>query len=129
MNIPAGIPILNANKGKEPEDLLEGITARKLSENVLEIPLAMDKDGKPLVASVPYLHLAVQFRFTVHVPLAVHTPEEAQELVNMVMQRGLQPEWDKANASLVTLQARLHKAAENTVKMEHQARLAEGGKK
>ena len=92
-----------------------------------EYPVAM-KDGHPVVGKVTELHLAVQLRFLVRVPLPLGDKEQGAHLLDMLMENGLKPEWDRCQKSLEQLQLNLHKAAEMAVKTEYNARQAAGVK-
>ena len=121
MDLPPGIPLLGGSK--PGEEILEGITARPLKETQAAFPVGM-KDGKPIVGKISMLHLSVQFRFVLQVPLPLNDPEESKQLLHMVMNEGLQPEWKRLRESLDGMEQNLHKGAEMAVKTEHAARVA-----
>jgi len=123
VNISPNIPLLGQDKSKGPDQVLEGITARPLKEGTVEIPVGM-KDGKPQVGKIGVMHLAVQFRFVLLVPLPLNDKEQSKELLQMVMESGLNPEWQKAHAALQQIELNLKKGAELAVKEEHAARIA-----
>ncbi len=123
MDIPPGIPLLGQDKSKGPDQVVEGITARPLREGTVDIPVGM-KDGKPIVGKIGIMHLAVQFRFVLKVPLPLNDKEESMRLLRMVMDNGLNPEWQKTLAALQQIEQNLKKGAELAVKEEHAARIA-----
>lgn len=127
MNVPPSIPILGQKKEDKPENILEGVTAQKIKVGTAEFPVGM-KDGNPIVGKVTELHLAVQFRHMIRVPLPLADKKEGAELMDMLMYRGLQPLWESNKKALEHLQMNLQKAAEMAVKTEYGARQAEAAK-
>lgn len=127
MNIPPSIPILGQKKEEKPEDVLEGITVQKLKVGTAEFPVDM-KDGSPIVGRVTELHLAVQFRYMLRIPLPLADKEEGAALMDMVMENGLRPEWGKLRNSLKALESNLQQAASQAVKTEYAARQAQAAK-
>lgn len=128
MNVPPGIPILGADKtkGEDPKDqVLEGIKVQKLKVGTTSIPVDV-KDGKPVVGKVTELTIAVQFKFVLKIPLPMADQAEGAQLMQMVMNEGLQPEWKRTHDSLRQMQSNLEIAAEKAVKAEYLARKAAG---
>lgn len=127
MSTAPGIPILGQNKDKDQDKVLEGITAEKLKVGVAEFPVDME-DGHPIVGKVTELHLAVQFRYVLRIPLPLADKKEGAALMDMVMQNGLQPLWENTREALEGMQKDLRTAAAKAVKMEYGARQAEAAK-